>query len=132
MIKQEKIQDAYGIHWEFYKDKVDENGWVDCRKIGHGNLIAQFDTKDIQFQKHKQRPKSIQGINDNNGWALGAPPKDGGEFWIIEAYFKEPIHVCNVEYYDEYFATIDGIDFQFSQREITHYQPIKKPLKPIY
>ncbi len=128
MTKKEKIQDAYGVHWEFYKDKVDENGWVDCRKIGHGNLIPIMEVKDIQFQKHKQRPKSLQGIAENNGW-IKIDNQTDIKHENCDCFFIVNNEIINGE--------IVNFDFYYGDRycdieKVSHYHPIIKPDKPLY
>lgn len=34
-MEKERIKEAYGPYWKYVKDHVDEEGWVECRKIPH-------------------------------------------------------------------------------------------------
>jgi len=70
MTKQDKIREAYGIHWEEVKDQVDENGWLDG-KGNHKGLVGLtmkvYDPYDSKYCYWK-RPVSLSGIENNNGW----------------------------------------------------------------
>lgn len=63
MTKREKIQEAYGDVYELYSEFIDENGWL--IKL---SLIKSFDVKDLEIDGKKQRPLSLKGIENNNGW----------------------------------------------------------------
>jgi len=70
MTKEETIKNAYGEHWESLKEFVDDDGW--CKKrIEHEERMLKKDIIDVQIVGHGQyfyRPKSLQGIETNNGW----------------------------------------------------------------
>lgn len=34
-MEKEKIKEAYGPYWKYVEDHVDEEGWVECRKVPH-------------------------------------------------------------------------------------------------
>jgi len=68
------------------------------------------------------RPKSLQGIENNNGWIKGTPKEDmdchilfSDGTQSIDRFLKEHGNfICN-----HYVS-------------VTHYQPIEKPKPPIY
>lgn len=67
--KQKAIEKAYGEHWEAVKDYVDENGFVDSIHFPHGRLVADFGDNNGELAcDFLVRPKSLQGIETNNGW----------------------------------------------------------------
>lgn len=68
--KEKAIREAYGEHWEKVKTIIDENGWVKDRKFdGLLPIEMEFDFHDNDFYD-KRRPKSLKGIETNNGWSL--------------------------------------------------------------
>ena len=80
-LKQESIKNAYGEYWE--QCKIDENGWCDyddwLNFIGQSIYYDLFDWK--------MRPKSLFGIDNNNGWIRieedgSNLPKQSGEYWF--------------------------------------------------
>ncbi len=94
MTKQEAIQKAYGEHWEKLKGYIDENGWVEdlqaCTclfldffdgRISSRIFYIDCDINDIDTQEFF-RPKSLQGIENNNGWINGIPKQNG--YYFIE------------------------------------------------
>jgi hypothetical protein len=73
MTKQEAIKEAYGEYWEQVKVFVDENGWVffsDDENILRLNFQQKdnISTEKTDVESWKWRPKSLQGIENNNGW----------------------------------------------------------------
>ena len=71
--KQKAIKEAYGEHWETVKDYVDENGWI-YTQTKHFNNISGLSHSNLQTtpfnseMEYYWRPKSLQGIETNNGW----------------------------------------------------------------
>ena len=78
MTKEEKIKEVYGLQFQKVQFDICTDGWV---HTGHFDvtpkLISAFDNfnGDKQFKKDLRnndynlwRPKSLQGIEDNNGW----------------------------------------------------------------
>lgn len=132
MKKQEKIQEAYGEYWEAVKSFVDtEDGWctdkyynkIDC-PLPKGNIeyeskYIRVDDGERMVDVYQWRPKSLQGIEDNNGWIkVGEDniiPYDGDLWGVMK----------------------NGDIFSFSENDfiakglLTHYQPIIKPQLPI-
>ena len=130
MTKQEKIQEAYGEHYEMVKNHIDENGWIDTQTFS-------FSRKGIDFEQYKKRsntylgfynrPKSLQGIEYNNGWikieSENDLPKESGMYWTF---------IIGKEVVANTFNTFGNNEFTFDNGVVTHYQPIEKPKPPIY
>ena len=123
MTKQETIKEAYG---QYYDDCMpDENGWFNVHnaKIKFKNyyLLENFDEEG-----NYRRPKSLSGIENNNGWIkieseADLPREDG--FY----------NLCNIDKDGYLPAEPLGILITFyNTKTITHYQPIEKPKPPIY
>lgn len=130
--KQEAIKKAYGEHWERLNNFINEDGVF----IGDTDMISDElfnewafigSSKDINSEKliSGSRPKSLKGIENNNGWikieSEADLPKEGYYFvaknkTVIETSYFMP---------DNDFSLIEW-------RNITHYQPIEKPKLPIY
>lgn len=128
MKKQEIIQQAYGFCWDILKDYINENGFVDCVKNKKISLIPYFEVSELEFNGNEIRPKSLKGIENNNGWIkLDAKvdlPKETGQYLTRRAngiIITEWFYNNNLSWYlwkDCY--------------SITHYQPIIKPREPLY
>jgi hypothetical protein len=75
----------------------------------------------------KIRPKSIQGIENNNGWIKIESdddlPKKSGMYWTF---------IIGKEVVANTFNTFGNNEFTFDNGVVTHYQPIQKPQPPIY
>ena len=145
MTKQEKIQEAYGQHWETVKEFVDDNGWI-RHYLGTPLIFLQYhaDNKYLFDNKVENkpdmflvfiRPKSLLGIEDNNGWIkieseADLPKESYGKYHV---FTKEPIYSDEPKSQNiEEFWGDDKNKTDWWIKNITHYQPIIKPLTPIY
>ena len=126
--KQEAIKKAYSEYWEKVKDYVDNDGYIDnsIPKFTFGqvkNLDLEY-KNDVFF-----RPKSLQGIENNNGWIKIESEKDLPK--VSGLYFgKDYEFGTDMMYFD--FETKKWEDSNGYLQNITHYQPIEKPKPPIY
>lgn len=127
MNKEEKIKEAYGI---YYSEKVDENGWSRVFIDSDKDLIKYFlenktlfESKSVDFNTFI-RPKSLSGIENNNGWTKieseADLPKESWSYWIMQS--------------DNIISTLKDYweNKKYWNITATHYQPIKKPEQPIY
>ncbi len=132
MEKQEIIKKAYGKSYDALKDYINENGFVDCVKNRKISLIPFFDVSEIEFNGHLSRPKSLKGIENNNGW--------------VKIYCENdmPQFDCNCFIIDKIKGVVTGqwkqapneiLDKQarfFWVKKATHYKIIDKPQLPLY
>jgi len=141
--KANAIKVAYGEHWQTVEMEVDENGWFSSgttdrqvfehqlRSIGiDASMIDQKGVLDpVTWNKTKfMRPKSLRGIEDNNGWTkietnASNLPNEMGDFFGL---FPDGTISCF------WFNPDDNFDIDLFTNELTHYQPIIKPQPPIY
>ena len=134
MTKQEKIQEAYGNWWEFYKDNVNENGWIKDRdfwgKWPEDDNITKIDWETTDHDDDwydTRRPKLLQGIENNNGWikinSEDDFPKTEGTYWVYD----------NINVTTAYYTSGSGFQLVMGINcKPTHYQSITKPQLPIY
>lgn len=135
MTKQEKIQEAYGEYWELFSVEEQENilknnGWV--MKFNHPlhwEMCKFFEIETSDYGVGTSwRPKSLQGIENNNGWIKiesenDLPKETIDVFWMD----KTQGIICG-----KYYAINDYDNIKFLIENATHYQPITKPQSPIY
>lgn len=129
--KQEAIRLAYGEYWEKYKNDVDENGFIYFSKYEETFLSDDVgeveDTFDYESERAGERPISLRGLSDNNGWISIESEEDlkleRGYYWFKwnSADGEENIQI----------AIVDNRGINLYQ-EPTHYQPIQKPNPPIF
>ena len=127
MSKQEVIREAWG---DYYSDfEIDENGWT-VNEVPYGS----FNSNEVDQRQFKNgaliRPKSLQGIENNNFWikieSEADLPKEVGDYFVLtKAKEIETIYVDGD-------ISITSHSSRSWLRHFTHYQPITKPLKPIY
>ena len=124
MTKEEKIKEAYGEYWEQLKPFIDCEGWM--HRI-------DFPTKhNIEIEEHSNqyhiRPKSLQGIEDNNGWIKIESRDDFPNF--SDDVFYNLHDIDNNE--TVYYKTYDDLEFMWKKGIITHYKQIIEEKPPIY
>ena len=149
--KQEAIKKAYGEYWEQVKDYVDENGWIFHEKGFYQNYKKFVSPFEIGFSKDDDdnielysdsfkktanfywRPKSLQGIENNNGWVrvdneadLPKVKEDINKYFNIGTLINSKFYLSKGEYETKEVIT------SFLEDKITHYQPITPPKPPIY
>lgn len=66
--KQEAIEKAYGEHWDIVGKHVDEDGYLHHPKGGEVTFEPFIGFMDEHPTKDAYRPKSLSGIETNNGW----------------------------------------------------------------
>lgn len=124
MTKQEVIKQAYGEHWEAVKDYVDENGY--CAQWPG---IRQAINKDfIEFKPwEKWRPKSLKGLETNNGWTKIESESD------LPGDRDARYNLCHISkdgyLPNESFSILKSF---WETGIITHYQPTIKIEKPLW
>jgi len=128
--KEQVIQEAYGEYWDEAKNYVDENGWCDIKSI---NEKISYDIPLESFNSLYPeiiRPKSLQGIENNNGWikieSEDDLPKVSGDYFFISKLTNRIV--------TSYF--MDGSKVAYNKTNIvkqySHYKTIEKPKPPIY
>jgi hypothetical protein len=126
MTKEEIIAKAYGKYWEQVKNYVNLNGWVKITDIKDNNINDEIYNLSIDVieSPRRIRPKSLQGIENNNGWikieSENDLPKEDVDYWVVNADGE----IVEMEYFQKYKS--------FTEEDVSHYQPIVKPLNPIY
>lgn len=140
MTKQEKIKEVYGLYWKDYGHLTDENGFIYQSDLFYPDTEMKKEGVEIEVisveQKHKWsnvkwRPKSLSGIEDNNGWVKIESehdlPKEVGIFWVNDSRYGG---IGQAEWRSGKFVTRFNNIYQME--DITHYKPIVKPNPPIY
>lgn len=119
MTKEEKIKEA----WGYFGGEVDDNGW----RLIQSKFINKVKNIEISGCGKYYRPKTLQGIEDNNGWikieSEDDLPKD-----IYGLYNLTHIERDNFLYAETYYILYSF----WRSGTVTHYQPIEKPKPPIY
>ncbi|UYW02099.1 hypothetical protein K5I29_04140 [Flavobacterium agricola] len=126
MTKEDKIKEAWGCLMP--EHGVKENGWTAEQILNKDLEKYRYGKFDLVYSKTGAfaRPKSLQGIETNNGWVKieseADLPKENGKYLT---YRKNGIII------EEYFYLSHPYSWQ-KFYNVTHYQPIEKPKPPIY
>ena len=128
--KQEAIKKAYGEYWEAVKDFVDENGWIDFLEDIQRIMYFFNDSDNIEVFKSTWRPKSLQAIENNNGWIKIESEADLPKEGIHHSILLDSDCINGYINYD--VIVFYEVNSRYRKKEISHYQPIEKPKPPIY
>lgn len=123
--KKEAIRKAYGELYEKLAPYIDENGWLKWTDECPVNpVISDYDYSHVNGG---HRPKSLKGIENNNGWIRIESEEDlplledKSEFWI-----------ANENGIFDFIASSLQVQRKWENKTLTHYQKVVKPEKPIY
>ena len=120
--KQEAIKKAYG---EYYIHS-DINGWMRFGMYCPTDLgIENYDEMDGFW-----RCKSLQGIENNNGWIRIESEVDLPKEGMHHSILLDSECINGYRNYD--VIVFYEVNSKFRKKEISHYQPIEKPNPPIY
>lgn len=124
--KQQAIQEAYGEYWETVNEYVNSQGWCNA----YWNLFENLNgiTKP-KSEGTLWRPKSLQGMENNNGWIKIESeedlPKEIEGLWEVVMNGKQTFIELLKDNRERLF-----IDFK--KDRITHYKIVPKSKPPIY
>jgi len=122
--KEEVIKDAYESLGLFV-GLANENGWKPV------DLIPIEKLKLFNIKSGLARPKSLQGISNNNGWISINSEKDlpSEKNHNDTFYIYDDVNVTTAWYnhYDKCFYLSVS-----HKAKTTHYQPIVKPNPPLH
>ena len=129
--KQEAIKNAYGEYWEQVKDYVNENGWCDVSKYSKiKDIEPEFSDIENKIGVFDMRPKSLQGIENNNGWIKIQSEADLPKERMHEVILLD--EECMEGYRNYDVIVFYEVNSRFRKKEISHYKPIEKSKVPIY
>jgi len=123
--KEELLQSIYGAEYIH----ADINGWMKYGMYHPNDLGFDNDEVDRYGDMDLWRPKSLQGIESNNGWiSINSEkdlPSENGYYWFYT--IENPRIVTH--------NITDGIGETgkiWYPATFSHYQPIVKPNPPIH
>ena len=123
--KQEAIKKAYGE----YFIHADINGWIKFGMYCPSDLgIEDYD--EIVDTIGIWRCKSLQGIENNNGWIKIESEADLPKEGMHHSILLDSECINGYRNYD--VIVFYEVNSKFRKKEISHYQPIFKPNPPIY
>lgn len=115
--KRDAIKRAYGEHWDRLQDRVDQDGWT---RFPISKKFPEVES----YGYFKERPISLKGIEDNNGWTrLDEKLPDPGVkvLIVIDGHIQDRL------------ATLESIKIQPQFGNIvTHWKVFEEHKPPIY
>lgn len=151
--KEKAIREAWGDKFEELKNYIDENGWCSLdynRTYTITGLPLDQKAVHISFRsvpEYWTRPKSLEGIENNNGWTVIQSDDWLKSVEIDKSTTQYYVHDPNEDYISivvrveidnevDYLLLSDFLyvtkSLTLCQIKATHYQPIIKPKPPIY
>ena len=126
--KEELLQSIYGAEYIH----ADINGWMKYGMYHPNDLGFDNDEVDRYGNMDLWRPKSLNGIESNNGWISINSEKDlPGEDLDVHIVFKKD--GGNFQTFGVWDKRLNSFWSGAMKIDIpTHYQPIVKPLKPLH
>lgn len=126
--KEEVIREAWGDN---YNDQINKNGWL---TVGFNYEYNHNDFDTIRYLDCVEiRPKSLQGIESNNGWIRIESKKDLPKKSC--PVFIKDFTGCISEipyYYFKEYKSFKGQNTLLKWEDVISYSPIFKPKNPLY
>jgi len=130
-LKKQAIQQAYGEYWEATIKFVDENGWYSMPNGKRTEAFYDFLGRCDMRRELDFRPKSLKGIESNNGWTRieqdGSNLPGNGKFKVGMKFYDSNIFSEEESIYD-YIEVLNA----YSMGLCTHYRPVVEHPKPVY
>ncbi|MDV3685297.1 hypothetical protein CMU45_02745 [Elizabethkingia anophelis] len=133
MTKHEAIKAAYGEYWaglsnEQQKYALENNGWIDVKPNQY--QMDMFTRLKFNKNKHSVRPKSLSGIETNNGWTRVESeddlPKDRSKEDLLIFTETGEVLVASSKYLS------DPEIRRYWIKTVSHWQKFIKPNPPIF
>lgn len=131
MTKEEKIKEAWRSNYNEFSEYIDSDGWARYPHFQKQEMIEDVRPIEFRSQGTDFRPKSLQGIETNNGWikieSEDDLPKEHDELFEVglldnQGNFNHEKKRCSGK----------SVKWMWVNKLISHYQPIIKPKPPIY
>lgn len=134
MTKEEKIKEAYGELYPKKQNHIREDGSIDSYYLsGDDKKSIDFETTKIGRGYYYVRPKSLKGIENNNGWIKIESeedlPEQGGEYTVFRMSKKSRATYCKN---DRWMIPENDYPKTTFQHGITHYRKKEIIPNPIY
>lgn len=111
--------------------QYDFDGWIDVNELEKNQLTNELNYKEYidpnsDFKTMLCRPKTLKGIEDNNGWTKIESEDD------LPTDKTTQYSACKDKKIFQSTVNCGTVKHWFNIGKITHYQPIKKQLEPLY
>ena len=138
--KQQAIEKAYQeVGLPFIENVIYDNGWLRIRPSQYSSFYDNVELLKLNSHTHSIRPKSLKGIETNNGWIRIESeedlPKDETLFkGIVKEVTGGKTYQLkdNIYYSKTYKVWMYENTQHWVDAFVTHYKPIEPELLPIY
>ena len=137
MTKEQKIQEAFGKSWSLLSHSMQQHilnvhHWVDrsLNRMAVSPLDLGFD-EETECEIHHEfwRPKSLAGIENNNGWIKIETEDDLPDEGTLNHVFWNG-KILLLEFLKDHSK--QKAFKEWSEKGFTHYRPIHQPKHPVY
>lgn len=117
--KEKAIQEAYQDKWAQVEHYVDSEGWLDT----YVYRVSQSIPCEIHFTGAAERPLTLDGIENNNGWTRldERHPAITGDYYV-----------CIDGKFDGEIMHSHEIRLSGNPMNVSHWRPIDPVKPPIY
>jgi len=128
--KQNVIKEAYGDEYDW-----NEDGWLiygvdEASEFGY-EPFGEYETRNHIDGVYEWRPKSLSGIENNNGWIKIESESDLPKEQNVDCYFIFKGKIEAGIYLRQHFERPKQNEVVF-YKLVSHYQVIQYPQSPIY
>jgi len=124
MTKEEKIKEAWGLAYDEVKHLLTDNGYIWSVDLAHIRLNLSKYNLDLNYNDIGVRPKSLKGIENNNGWnSMEQPDFEENEYVLF-------LRFINGEGEPPIFTCVLCDDFEIGY--FTHWKRVDYGKPPIY
>lgn len=141
MTKEEKIQDAFGKSWSLLSYSMQQHilkvhHWVDrsSNRMNKSPKDLGFD-EETECEIHCEfwRPKSLSGIEDNNGWTTDKKPEENENVLIFCDHMQPKVQHAfwdGKDWRQNMFDFDKKVDYKCKIMNVAGWKHLPKP--PIY
>jgi len=106
--------------------QYDFDGWIEVNELEKNQLIPSKNDKEVD-KMMLCRPKSLQGIEDNNGWSKmledGLPKTTGEYIFLCPKKIQHTVFISN---------PLSRAETNHFKNDFTHYKPLKTEPLPLH
>lgn len=131
--KLQAIKAAYeDVGLPFVENVIFDNGWLKIKPTQYSSKYKDCDLLKLTTYVHSIRPKSLSGIENNNGWTRIESEEDLPKEYDVDYFCFHKNGRLTIRSFYEYLGWGEFEAEILDQSDITHYQPIETPKPPIF
>lgn len=128
MTKEEKIKEAWGVYYNMFHKYIKKDGTLSEMHLTNNQCNIFYNDENIEVVEKGSdywyyRPKSLQGIEDNNGWISLLNNEE-------EFYDYGEVELFNINTREYYICTDRHEPIELDS--FTHFKPFERSKYPLF